>query len=311
MATTKNIVLTVSREHGSGGREIAQEVARQLKLPFVDSQIIRLATQQLNIPAEELAEFDEKVLPQLDELSKLVTHQQEPHNEIALSEVLVPNRGVYGLPQERQPKIVKLEVETDEKRRAAIHKGYHELVAALIKDVAAKGGAVILGRGANFVLSHRANTVHIHVHAPQPYRIQRLIKLQKIGQAEAEQQIKQHDTQRADYIRRYHQADWRDPSHYTMTINTANIALPSAVATVGQLVKSVAGQKPQEEIHGTYERLDQESYSLKEAAALLWISPDLLRQAIYRGDLKVARVDNRIQRISRASLVDYLHRGSN
>src|SRR5690242_3501283 len=103
---TKNMVLTVSREHGSGGREIAQEVARQLKLPFVDSQIIRLATQQLNIPAEELAEFDEKVLPQLDELSKLVTHSHEGQHEMALSEVLVPNRNAYGLPQERQPKIV-------------------------------------------------------------------------------------------------------------------------------------------------------------------------------------------------------------
>lgn len=308
---TKNMVLTVSREHGSGGREIAQEVARQLKLPFVDSQIIRLATQQLNIPAEELAEFDEKVLPQLDELSKLVTHSHEGQHEMALSEVLVPNRNAYGLPQERQPKIVVVEADTDDKRRAAIHKGYHELVAAMIKDVSAKGGAVILGRGANFILSQRPNAVHIHVHAPLPFRVQRLMRLQKIGQAEAEQQIQKLDGQRADYIQRYHKADWRDPSNYNMTINTASIALPSAVATVSQLIKSIAAQRPQQEIHSTYERLDQESYSLKEAAQLLWISPDLLRQAIYRGELKVARVDNRIQRISRDSLVQYLHRGSN
>jgi cytidylate kinase len=306
----KNMVITVSREHGSGGREIAQEVARQLKLPFVDSQIIRLATQQLNIPAEELAQFDEKVLPHLDELSKLVTNGSE-HRELALSEVLAPSRNAYGLVEERQPKIVRVEIDPDEKRRAEIHRGYHELVAAMIKTVAAKGGAVILGRGGNFILSQRPNTVHIHVHAPLQYRLQRLVKLQKVSQAEAEQDIKEKDEQRARYIRRYHQADWRDPSYYTLTINTATLALPSAVATICQLAKSVAAQKAEQEIHSTYERLDQESYTLKEAAELLWTSPDILRQAIYRGELKAAQVDHRINRISRAALVEYLHRGPN
>src|SRR5690242_10493301 len=110
---TKNMVLTVSREHGSGGREIAQEVARHLKLPFVDSQIIRLATQQLDIPAEELAQFDEKVLPQLDDLSRLVTKPHEDYRDMHLSEVLSPDRGIFGLPQERRRATAVAEVDPD------------------------------------------------------------------------------------------------------------------------------------------------------------------------------------------------------
>ncbi|NWJ95250.1 MAG: cytidylate kinase family protein [Chloroflexi bacterium] len=309
--STKNIVLTVSRERGSGGREIAQEVARQLNLPFVDSQIIQQATQQLNIPAEELAEFDEKVLPQLDKLSRFITKSaQEKEQGLSLSEVLSPDRDAYGLPLEHHRVATITEINPDEQHRAAIQKGYHELVEAIIKDIASKSGGVILGRGANFILGPRPNAIYIHVQAPLELRIQRLITKEKISRQEAEKEIEKKDKERADYIRHYYQADWRDPSHYALVINTEGVDLGDAVAKVVELARIVADQKPADGAHKTYDLLDQESYTLKEAASLLWISTDSLLQAAYRGELKVQRIDHKVNRISRQALVEYLHRST-
>ncbi len=306
----KKMVLTVSREHGSGGREIAQEAAKQLKLPFVDSQIIKLATQKLGIPPEELVQFDEKVAPRLADLSAAVTETHQSPN-FNLSQALFPDQEALGRQLQKSRPAVALAGDQDERRRAAIHKGYHELVDALIKELAAKGGSVIMGRGANFILGRRPQTVHVHVHAPVHFREQRLMNLQKISREEADRQIHETDAQRSEYIRRYHKAEWLDPNYYNLIINTADISLPAAVSTLVQLVKSVAAQKPDEDIHTSYERFEQESYTVKEAAQLLWTSPDLILQAIYRGELKVPVVDKRVNRISRQALVEYLHRCRN
>ena len=310
--SSKQLVVTISREHGSGGRQIAQEVARKLKLPYVDSQIIKSATIQLGIPAEELADFDEKVLPQLDEITKLVSRTRIGEHELSLSEALVPERDAFGIPRRHiatGPTVVSADPGLE--RKAAIHKGYHDLVAALIRDIAARGGAVILGRGAQFVLKNRAKTAHVHIFAPFAHRVQRLIQLQHISQVEAEQLIRQSDEQRAGYARRYYNADWRDPSLYQLILNTAHMPLPTAVTTIVEFGQSLASQRPEQEIHASYDRLEQESYSLKEASELLWISTDVLRQAVYRGELKVSVVDHKVGRISRSAILDWLRQREN
>jgi cytidylate kinase len=306
---SKNLLITVSREHGSGGRQIAQEVARKLKLAYVDSQIIRQATQQLGITAGELADFDERVEPQLDQITELVSRRRANEGRIAISEVLVPDRTPRDFSGVRSFTTLA-ETDPSLEKRAATHKGYHELVAALIREVAAKGRAVILGRGSQFVLKTRPHTLHIHICAPLEFRIQRLVALQHISSAEAEQAIRESDGQRENYTRRYYQADWRDPYHYHLVLNTAHLTLPVAVETVTQLAQNLPEVQPAEEVHSTYDRLAQESYSLKEAADLFWVSPDLLKQAAYRGDLKVSVVDHQIHRISRDALLEWLHKAT-
>lgn len=303
--TSKNLVITVSREHGSGGRQIAQEVAKKLKFTYIDSQVIRQTTQQLNIAEGELADFDERIEPQLDHITELVSRRQANQNRIAISEALVPDR----YPWEAGGRGATAVAETDPslEKRAAIQKGYHELVASLIRDVAAKGRAVILGRGSQFQLKTRPHTLHIHIGAPLEYRIQRLVALQKISPEEAEKSIREIDSQRDGYTRRLYQTDWRNPYHYHLVLNTAHLPLDTAVATVVNLAQHLPDNaQPAAEVHSTYDRLNQESYTLKEASELFWVSPDILKQEAYRGRLKVSVVDHQIHRISRDALLEWL-----
>lgn len=304
---SKNMVITISREHGSGGRQIAQEVARKLKFTYIDSQIIRQATQQLNISASELANFDERVEPQLDHITELVSRRHASENRIAISEALVPDRYPkdYGT---RAPSVA--EADPSLEKRAAIHKGYHELVAGLIREVAAKGKAVILGRGSQFQLRTRPHTLHIHIGAPMEYRIQRLVTLQKITPEEAEKAIHEIDAQRDSYTQRYYHTDWRSPYHYHMVLNTAHLPLAAAVSTIVNLAQNLPEAEPTAEVHTTYDRLNQESYTLKEASELFWVSQDILKQEAYRGRLKVSVVDHQIHRISREALMEWLHKNT-
>jgi len=302
--TSKNMVITVSREHGSGGRQIAQEIARKLKFTYIDSQIIRQATQQLGISANELADFDERVEPQLDHIAELVSRRQASQNRIAISEALVPDR--YPRDYGARSSTVA-EADPSLEKRAAIQKGYHELVAGLIRDVAAKGRAVILGRGSQFQLKNRPHTLHIHIGAPLEFRIQRLVTLQKITPEEAEKAIHDIDAQRENYTQRLYQTDWRNPYLYHLVLNTAHLPLEAAVSTVVNLAQNLPEPQPAAEVHSTYDRLNQESYTLKEAAELFWVSPDILKQEAYKGRLKVSVVDHQVNRISRDALLEWLH----
>ncbi|MDB5078160.1 MAG: hypothetical protein JWP00_84 [Chloroflexi bacterium] len=305
--TSKNLVITVSREHGSGGRQVAQEVARKLKFTYIDSQLIRQATQHLGITPTELADFDERVEPQLDQIAELVSRRQAHEDRISISEVLVPDRQPRDFSGKRSFSSL-IETDPSLEKKAAIQKGYHELVAGLIREVAAKGHAVILGRGSQFQLRNRPQTLHIHIGAPFEFRIKRLMTLQHIDRAEAEKAILESDQQRDGYTRRYYQTDWRNPYHYHLVLNTAHLPLAAAVGTVVHMAQNLPVVPLHEEIHSTYDRLDQESYSLKEAADLFWISPDLLKQAAYKGKLRVSMVDHQVQRISRDALLEWLQK---
>src|SRR5689334_22655389 len=87
MAET-GMVITISRQEGSGGDEIAQELARKFKLNYLDKEIIQIAARRLKISEAELAEFDDKILPRMEELRQLVVEPE--YRDIPLSQVLVP-----------------------------------------------------------------------------------------------------------------------------------------------------------------------------------------------------------------------------
>jgi cytidylate kinase len=302
MAVTHTII-TVSRQEGSGGQEIAQELAKTLKFTYVDSQIIKLATQHLGIPETELADYEGKVMPKIASLREVVTAPPD----VYLSEVLSPNRDPLHLFNEK-----KLAVAASEKAASqdkAILQGYHTLVEQLIKDLAKNGNVVIVGRGANFILRGWKGVINVYIRAPLQNRVERYAYLNQVETDVAAEVIQKIDEQRAAFIKEYYGADWFNPDNYDLVINTARTPLPAATATIANYVKEVTHNQNVPtplDIHRTYDRLRlQDSYNIKEAAELLLTNPDLLRQAVYRGELKATIVDHNVSRISREALVEW------
>lgn len=307
MAET-GMVITISRQEGSGGDEIAQELARKFKLNYLDKEIIQIAARRLKISEAELAEFDDKILPRMEELRQLVVEPE--YRDIPLSQVLVPDRNALGLVTEKPVMVERPHPKKPDEKQSELVNAYHHVVEQLIKEVAAKGKAIIVGRGANLVLKGRPGVLNVFIYAPLENRIERLAYLQQLDHKAAARRIEETDTQRAGYLRQYYGPDWANPDLYHLMINTAEMSLATAVTAIGQFAKEVehAHQvKDQLEIHRSYNRLiNQPSYTLKEASELLLISPDIMRQAVYRGELKSPVVNHRVGRIKREALVEWL-----
>ncbi len=92
--TESRFVITIARQEGSGGTEIARELARKLKLTYFDKEALRLAAVHLRFAEEDLARLDDKGTPELKMMRQRVA---PPVADFKLSQVLVPDRTEAGM----------------------------------------------------------------------------------------------------------------------------------------------------------------------------------------------------------------------
>jgi cytidylate kinase len=304
MSNPKKII-TISQEEGSGGREIARFLAQKLKLRLVDEQLIRAAYLKLGITYADFDNFDEKVLPKLVSLNTAFDTPQD----YSLSEVLAPdpaNFGYMGL-KTLTPHPIFLTKDSIEDR---VRGGYQKLVDKLIREIAEQGQVLFLDLGANLVLKHWPQIINIRIVAPFEDRVERLALNEKVSQDQAITQICAHDQQQEAYIREFYGPDCTNPALYHLVVNTSYISLPAVTNAVYKFVREYEESYHQVdalEVRRSYNRLvAQESYTLDEASHLLWIDPDILRKAVYQGELKGKVIDHNVIRVSRQALVDWL-----
>ncbi len=155
-----NKVITISREFGSGGRELGMLIAQRLQIPFYDKELISLAAQDNTLSAEVIEQYEEHL--QLNTLwsagQNLLPFYQQPITD----------------------QIYFRQCET-------------------IRNLAAKGSCVIVGRCADKVLEE---AIHIFVYADLRARVERKMQQGVSGSVqEVEHQIKETDKARSRYYR--------------------------------------------------------------------------------------------------------------
>jgi len=94
------------------------------------------------------------------------------------------------------------------------------MTRAIIEEVAKEGRAIIVARGGNHILAGRPGVLHVFVFAPLAVRIERVMQTEGLTHAAAERRIVGMDRLRADYAHTFYHADWRDPSHYHLLIDS-------------------------------------------------------------------------------------------
>lgn len=90
----------------------------------------------------------------------------------------------------------------------------------VIRELAAKGNCVIVGRCADYILRSRPNTLKVFLHAPEPFRVQRIMKTEHLSKEEALQKVRQTDRRRSDNYRYYTRRIWGRAQNYDLTLNT-------------------------------------------------------------------------------------------
>ena len=115
---------------------------------------------------------------------------------------------------------------------------YDEMVRSSIAEVARRHNVVILGGGAQFLFAKVVASLHVHIVAPLPYRIARVMRLAGVEREGAERIIQDRDEAKRRFTFHLYGADWRDPEHYDLVLNLDRFANDAAVQIIREVAKT-------------------------------------------------------------------------
>ncbi len=200
-------IVTIEREYGSGGGEIAQRLSEKLGWKLWDQLL-----------TEEIA--------RLAECPKAVVEVREERTDPLYYRLFKSfMRGSY----EGSLNVHKLKLVDSE----CILK----FTERVVHNAAKSGNSVIVGRGAQQFLRNRQDTLRVFLYAPRDAKVRRLLSRGKSEQ-EAEQLVDSVDRERADFIQKYFRAEWPDRAIYHTMINTA-IGDEAVVQTILNFMKTL------------------------------------------------------------------------
>jgi cytidylate kinase len=108
---------------------------------------------------------------------------------------------------------------------------------SLMRELAANGHVVLIGRGGNFVTSGLPGGVHVRLIAPLPFRTRHMMRIRHLGEEASERLNLEKDAARARYVRASFAADIADPIHYDLVLNTSRVALSVAAESLVEIIR--------------------------------------------------------------------------
>lgn len=181
-------VITIGRQFGSGGHDIGVALANKLQIPFYDKTILELAAKESGTSVEVLEKAEER----------------------GGNRFFVPvSQGIYS------GKGLSAEYNMDLNDRLFLAE------SRIIKDIAEKGAAVIVGRAADYVLKDDINVYKVFLYANLTQRLKRITERMGLPEKKALSLIKKTDKRRASYYTYYTGHKWGNSEFYDLMINTA------------------------------------------------------------------------------------------
>ncbi len=219
-------VVTISRQHGSGGEEVAAQVCRMLGYHLFDKQQINQAAVAAGLSEQEVIDYSEENYKVKNFLDRLL------RRPVAVSQVRVWREDATGA------RIPEAQVLSE---TAAL-----TLVQKAVRAACEAGNVVIVGRGGQVILKDQPCALHVRIKAPMEVRLQRIkeqLKDEKqayhadVGIRRAAQDvIIERDAASAEYIRQYYGVDWDDPSLYHAILNTGKLGIQITAEIIVEMV---------------------------------------------------------------------------
>ena len=197
-------IITISRQFGSGGREIGKKLAEQLGIPFYDKELIEIAAKESGMDKELFVEDDSRTSRGFHLLGAIGYSLGGPLStitELSLNDRLF---------------IIQEEV---------------------IKTVANKGPCVIVGRCADYVLRDRDDVLNVFVHAEMQDRLHRAIHSYEVDERDIEASVRKIDKRRANYYEYYTDRKWGRAENYDISINSSTFGIDGTVEIIKMLAK--------------------------------------------------------------------------
>jgi hypothetical protein len=206
-------LVTLSASYGAGGSQVGPALAQRLVVPFVDRILPTAVAARLDVPVEAALQRDECLAPLLERwLGRFA------HSGAVVTSAPAPEP-VMG-PSERS---------------------YAEACEAAIREQAAHGDGVILGRAGAVVLRDEPGALHVRLDGPPERRVAQAMRLEEIDRQTAEKRMAQVDKAREAYVRHFYGVDSRNPELYHVVLDSTSIPLETCVDLIAAAATLQAG----------------------------------------------------------------------
>ena len=198
------MLITISRQYGAGGSEVARRVAEALGGGVVDNELVEQVAARAGLPAEKVAAREER---------SHLRRAAGPDAGRRHSRSVPTSDSVHTMVDLPEAELVRI-------------------TETVVREAAARGRVVVVGRAAPAVLERQADTLHVKLVAPRAWRIEVAAARLGVPLAQAAAVLDDTDKMRARYTREYYRRDWNDPVHFHMVLNTAALGLDGATEAV-------------------------------------------------------------------------------
>jgi cytidylate kinase len=199
-------VITISRQFGAGGITLGRAVAERLGIPFLDEELIQMVAQKARVSTNWVASIEKEAGGRLLKfVSGLVSRS-------LVDRVL------------------------DEQRGYIDEEIYVDLLQQIIRQIAAEGDAVIIGRGGQYVLRDEPNAFHILLVAAKEDRVRFMEEHYEMTPDRARKTVNLEDKRRANLYRKFGREDYDDSRLYHLVLNMSQLHMDVACQVVCRLV---------------------------------------------------------------------------
>lgn len=202
------MVITISREFGSGGKYIGEQLAKNLNLKFYDKEIIERLSKEENIDIDFLKNIDE-------------SSKNSFWNALAVAYMVNPTDSINSfvdLPMADQ---------------------YFIKTVRLIEKIAKEDNCVIIGRCSNIILKDYPNVINFFIYSSnQEFKINRKKEFANLEEKKAIRLIQKKDKDRAAYYHYYTNEKWGDRSGYDLLVDSSKLGVDGTIELLEQYVKS-------------------------------------------------------------------------
>ena len=191
-------IITISREFGSGGRFIGEEVAKKLGIAYYDKNIINEIAEKSGLSPEYVQKNAE----------------------------LSPKKGLFAYAFAGRDITGK-----------SVEDMVYEAQRKVILKLADKESCVIIGRNADYILKDRDDVLNVFIHGDMPEKTQRIIRLYNVEEKEAVKMMADTDKRRMTNYNFYTDQKWGKASNYTLCLNSSQIGYDRCEKIIVECVK--------------------------------------------------------------------------
>ena len=199
-----NYIITISRQHGSGGKEIGELLSEKLGIPVYDNKLIQLAAEKSGFSEDHFRDYDKNATNSfLYSLVRGFQYHQNATSSWSLEDKIYATQ------------------------------------SGVIREIADQGPCIIIGRCADYILSEYPNLIKIFVYGSLDSRAEHIASREGVSKEEALDKIKSTDKRRQNYYNYHADSKWGDATNYNLCIDSSFCGVEKAADIICDFIKSI------------------------------------------------------------------------